>query len=65
MEHHRSILQYKNTHFNRLFAAFDNSPQTIIDPGGDTTIYFSQSSKYLHSSNDALPTAIVVIDSKT
>ena len=50
--------------FQSPFAAFDNSPQTIIDPGGDTTIYFSQSSKYLHSSNDALPTAIVVIDSK-
>ncbi len=54
-------------YFNRYpqfspFAGFENSPLVITDPSGDTTVYFSQSSKHLHTSYDKLPTAIVIIN---
>ena len=54
---------YKYPYFSP-FSAFENNPICILDPGGDTTIYFNQKGELLHTSYDKLPTAIVVINDK-
>lgn len=46
------------------YISFENNPICILDPGGDTTVYFSQSGKLLHISYDQLPTAITIISNK-
>jgi RHS repeat-associated protein len=47
------------------YCAFENRPIVLIDPGGDTTIYYSRNGERLHTSYDALPTSIVVIPNNT
>jgi hypothetical protein len=46
------------------YSAFENSPISIVDPGGDTTVYYSQTGQRLHISYDELPTAIVIVNDK-
>jgi RHS repeat-associated protein len=43
------------------YVGFENSPTSIVDPGGDTTVYYSSSGKLLHFSYDKLPTAVVLV----
>ena len=46
------------------YCSFENSPLAIVDPGGDTTVYFSQKGEYLYTSVDGLPTAITIVSDK-
>lgn len=44
------------------YSAFENSPICIVDPGGDTTVYYTRAGKRFEMLNDGLPTAIVILD---
>ncbi|MCX6232923.1 MAG: hypothetical protein NTZ33_15445 [Bacteroidetes bacterium] len=46
------------------FEAFENNPICILDPGGDTTLYYNQNGDLLHTSYDKLSTAITIITDK-
>ena len=47
------------------YCSFENNPISIIDKGGDTSIYYSQDCKLLfRSDKDGLPTALVIVNDK-
>ncbi|MBI5538887.1 MAG: hypothetical protein HY951_02440 [Bacteroidia bacterium] len=46
------------------YASFENNPISIVDPGGDTTLYYSQKGQLLFTSYDKLPAAITIVSDK-
>jgi RHS repeat-associated protein len=52
---------FKKYPYLSSYIGFENNPTSIIDPGGDTTLYYSNTGKYLGKSLDNLPAAITII----
>jgi len=54
---------YKKYPYFSSYSSFDNNPIAVLDPGGDTTVFFTQSGEFIYKCvDDGLPTAITIID---